>query len=114
VVRRVLGELFIGVLVVDGWRAYLALSCEQQTCMAHLLRKIKKFREAFPHLVDIVKFYMKLRRILRDGERLQKSREELGEEVFQRRLKRLKDRLAALVNGPNPDPFRIRCDGHAI
>ncbi len=103
VVRRVLGELFIGVLVVDGWSAYLSLICEQQTCMAHVFRKIRKFRDAFPHLVDIVKFYVKLRRILRDGERLQASREELGEAVFQRQLKRLKDRLEALVNWPNPD-----------
>ena len=98
VVRRVLGELFIGVLVVDGWSAYLSLICEQQTCMAHVFRKIRKFRDAFPHLVDIVKFYVKLRRILRDGERLQRSREELGEVVFQRRLKRLQDRLEDLVN----------------
>ncbi len=103
VVRRILGEIFIGVLVVDGWSAYLSLICEQQTCMAHVFRKIRKFRDAFPHLVDIVKFYVKLRRILRDGERLQKSREELGEVVFQRRLKRLQDRLEALVNWPNPD-----------
>lgn len=103
VVRRVLGEIFIGVLVVDGWSAYLSLICEQQTCMAHVLRKIRKFREAFPHLVAIAKFYVKLRRILRDGERLQKSREELCEELFQRRLKKLKDRLEALVNWPNPD-----------
>lgn len=62
-----------------------------------------KFRQAFPHLVAIGKFYVKLRRILRDGERLQKSREQLGEGVFQRRLNKLKDRLEALVNWPNPD-----------
>ncbi len=103
VVRRVLGEIFIGVLVVDGWSAYLSLICEQQTCMAHVFRKIRKFRDAFPHLVDIVKFYVKLRRILRDGEGLQGEREALGEVVFQRRLKRLKERLEALVNWPNPD-----------
>ena len=29
VVRRVLGEIFFGVLVVDGWSAYLYLLCEQ-------------------------------------------------------------------------------------
>jgi transposase len=103
VVRRVLGEIFFGVLVVDGWNAYISLICEQQSCMAHLLRKIRKFRDAFPHLKDIVKFYMKLRRIIRDGERLQKKREELGEEVFQRRLKRLHKRLEELVNWPDPD-----------
>ncbi len=103
VVRRVLGEIFFGVLVVDGWNAYISLICEQQSCMAHLLRKIRKFRDAFPHLKDIVKFYMKLRRIIRDGERLQTKREELGEEIFQRRLKRLHKRLEELVNWPDPD-----------
>jgi len=103
VVRRVLGEIFFGLLVVDGWSAYLKLICKQQSCMAHLLRKIRKFRDAFPHLTDIVKFYVKLRRILRDGERLQVNRDQLGEEVFQRRLKRLKKRLEVLVNWPDPD-----------
>jgi len=103
VVRRVLGEIFLGLLVVDGWGAYLALICKQQSCMAHLLRKIRKFRDAFPHLSSIVKFYMKLRRILRDGERLQADRKKLGEKVFQRRLERLKKRLEKLVNWPDPD-----------
>lgn len=50
-----------------------------------------------------MRFYTKLRRILRDGERLQDSRKALGEAVFQRRLKRLQDRLEDLVNWPNPD-----------
>jgi len=103
VVRRVLGEIFFGVLVVDGWRAYLSLICDQQSCMAHLLRKIRKFRAAFPHLIDITKFYLKLRRIIRDGQRLQANREKLGEFVFQRRLKRLKERLSELLKWPNPD-----------
>ena len=103
VVRRVLGEIFLGLLVVDGWGAYLQLICEQQSCMAHLLRKIRKFRDAFPRLSTIVKFYVKLRRILRDGERLQAGREKLGEKVFQRRLKKLEKRLDDLLNWPNPN-----------
>jgi transposase len=103
VVRRVLGWIFFGVLVVDGWSAYLSLICEQQSCMAHLLRKIRKFRAAFPHLTDIAKFYVKLRRIIRDGEMLQAIREKLGEDVFQRRLNRLKRRLAELLEWPDPD-----------
>ena len=103
VVRRVLGEIFLGLLVVDGWSAYLQVICEQQSCMAHLLRKIRKFRDAFPRLSTIVKFYVKLRRILRDGERLQADREKLGEKVFRRRLKRLEKRLDDLLNWPNPN-----------
>lgn len=102
VVRRVLGEIFFGVLVVDGWSAYLYLLCEQQSCLSHLLRKVRKFRDAFPHLTDLVKFYLKFRRIIRDGERLQQNRDQLGELDFQRRLKRLKQRLADLVQWPNP------------
>lgn len=103
IVRRVLGEIFIGVLVVDGWNAYLYMLCEQQSCLSHLLRKVRKFRDAFPHLTDIVKFYLKFRRIIRDGERLQQNRDQLGELVFQRRLKRLKQRLSDLLQWPNPD-----------
>jgi transposase len=103
VVRRVLGEIFLGVLVVDGWSAYLSLTCEQQSCMAHLLRKIRKFCAAFPQLKDIARFYIKLRRIIRDGEKLQAEREELGEFVFRRRLKRLEKRLAELLEWPDPD-----------
>ena len=103
VVRRVLGEIFFGVLVVDGWSAYLSLLCEQQSCLSHLLRKIRKFRDAFPHLTDIVKFYVKFRRIIRDGERLQTARDQLGELVFQRRLNRLKKRLEELLQWPDPD-----------
>jgi len=103
VVRRVLGEIFFGLLVVDGWKAYLAIICNQQSCMAHLLRKIRKFRDAFPHLSSIVTFYVKLRRILRDGERLQSDREKLGKKVFRRRLKRLEKRLENLLDWPDPD-----------
>jgi len=103
VVRRVLGEIFLGVLVVDGWGAYLSIICEQQTCMAHLFRKIRKFRDAFPDLVSIAKFYVKLRKIIRDGERLQKNRQKLGEAAFQRRLQKLKNRLERLIKWPNPN-----------
>jgi transposase len=103
VVRRILGEIFIGVMVVDGWSAYLGIICAQQSCMAHLLRKIRKFCAAFPHLMDIGRFYIKLRRIILDGERLQKNRKKIGEFVFQRRLKRLKKRLEDLLNWPDPD-----------
>jgi transposase len=103
VVRRVLGEMFGGVLVVDGWRAYLRIICKQQSCMAHLLRKIRKFRQAFPELVPISKFYIKFRRIIRDGEKLQTKRKGIGEEIFQRRLKRLKERLDKLVEYPQPN-----------
>jgi len=103
VVRRILGEFFTGVLVVDGWSAYLHMMCEQQSCMAHLLRKIRKLYAAFPRLRSVYKFYIKFRKILRDGERLQSQRKKLDEFVFKRRLKKLHDRLDELLKWSNPN-----------
>jgi len=103
VVEKLLGSVFTGILVTDAWHAYMKIVCLKQTCMAHLLRKIRKFRDAYPQYYSIVSFYRKLRRILLDGERLQASRTEIGEEVFQRRLALLRQRLATLLAWPNPN-----------
>lgn len=100
VVRRILGEIFMGVLVVDGWNAYMSLVCEQQSCMAHLLRKIRKLNAAFPELSSVYKFYIKFRKILRDGERLQAQRDKLDELVFKRQLDKLHQRLDDLLKWP--------------
>jgi len=103
VVRRILGEFFVGVLVVDGWRAYMSLICDQQSCMAHLLRKIRKLYAAFPKLRSVAKFYLTFRKILRDGERLQSQAKELPQQVFDRRLAKLHLRLDSLLKWANPN-----------
>lgn len=103
VVHRMLGSFFIGVLVVDGWRAYMSLLCEQQSCMAHLLRKIRKLYASFPQLRSVCAFYIKFRKILKDGERLQANREKLDAVVFERRLNKLHQRLDALIKWKNPN-----------
>lgn len=103
VVKKILGEVFSGVMVIDGWRAYLFLICKKQSCMAHLLRKIRKFHFAFPNLGTIFKFYIRFRKILRDGENLQLNRKEVGEEVFKRRLDKLHNRLDELLKWQNPN-----------
>jgi hypothetical protein len=93
----------MGVLVVDGWRAYLSLECEKQSCMAHLIRKIRDLHKAFPDLKCVYSFYIKFRKILRDGERLQTQRRKLGEIVFKRRLNKLHARLDKLLICDEPD-----------
>ncbi len=103
VVRKILGQVFVGVLVVDGWRAYLSVICEQQSCMAHLLRKIRKLYVAFPRLKSVMRFYITFRKILRDGEKLQSQKEQLSEVVFDRKLQRLHQRLEGLLNWKNPN-----------
>lgn len=103
VVQRLLGELFYGVLIVDGWHAYTKIVCAKQTCMAHIFRKIRAFIDAYPHYRSIMTFYLKLRKIIRDGEKLQKERNELKEMVFQRRLKALRQKLEELLKWKNPN-----------
>jgi len=103
VVRKMLGEIFMGVLVVDGWKAYLSLECEKQTCMAHLLRKIRNLYAAFPKLRSVYKFYIQLRKILRDGQQLQSQRSQLVEGVFKRKLAKLHSRLDDLLLWSNPN-----------
>ena len=103
VVEKILGTIFSGVLVTDAWCAYHKIVCEKQTCMAHILRKIRKFRDAYPQYYTILIFYQKLRRILSDGERLKLARMEIGEEAFRRRLGLLKSRLNNLLAWKNPN-----------
>ena len=103
VVERLLGEVFLGVLIVDGWHAYTKIACDRQTCMAHIFRKIRAFIDAFPQYRSIMKFYLKLRQIIRDGEKLQAARDGLSERIFQRRLQALEQRLEALLQWKNPN-----------
>jgi transposase len=103
VVEKILGSIFSGVLITDAWYAYMKIICVKQTCMAHIMRKIRKFRDAYPQYYTILLFYRKLRRLLLDGERLKMMRKEVGEENFNRRLHLLKVRLQQLLAWKNPN-----------
>ncbi len=67
------------------------------------LSGIRAFIDAFPQYRSIMKFYLKLRQIIRDGEKLQAARDGLSELVFRRRLKALEQRLDALLEWNNPN-----------
>jgi len=102
-VQRLLGPFFFGVLIVDGWCAYNQIVCAKQTCMAHIFRKIRAFIQAYPQYRSMMTFYLKLRRLIQDGEKLQRTRPELQEPVFQRRLQALHRRLNELLAWPSPN-----------
>jgi len=103
VVERILGQIFVGIIIVDGWHAYHKIACAKQTCMAHIFRKIRAFIDDYPEYRSIMTFYLRLRKIIRDGQKLQEKRQDLGELVFQRRLKKLKQRLHELLAWKNPN-----------
>ena len=104
VVEKILGTFFSGILITDAWCAYHFILCIKQTCMAHIFRKIRKFRDAYPDHYTILIFYKRLRRIVEDGEKLKKIRSEIEEEVFERRLSLLRNRLRELLSWKNPGP----------
>jgi transposase len=103
VVQKILGTIFSGVLITDAWCAYHQIVCIKQTCMAHIFRKIRKFRDTYPQYWSLVSFYRRLRRIVEDGERLKSRKSELGEEVFERRVQLLEQRLEQLLAWHNPN-----------
>jgi transposase len=103
VVEKLLGTIFSGVLITDAWCAYRQIVCTKQTCMAHIFRKVRKFRDAYPQYWSLVTFYRRLRRIVEDGERLKIQRSELGEIVFQRRVNLLENRLDTLLAWKHPN-----------
>ena len=103
VVNRILGEFFAGVLITDAWAAYKSIVGDKQTCMSHIFRKVRKYIEINPNLRSLFKFYLKLRRILKDAEKLRSIRSDLDELTFRRRLKKLKKRLSALLKWKNPN-----------
>ncbi len=104
VLFQIIGEVFLGVLITDGWGAYNLLPCLfRQTCMAHIFRKIRHLIEQYPELRSLLRFYSKLKQILKDGEKLRDSRKAMGEKAFWQRYELLKQRLQFLLSWPNPN-----------
>jgi transposase len=103
VIENLLGTCFQGLLISDAWHAYLRLQCEKQTCMSHIFRKIRTFRDAFPQYYSIVKFYEKLKKIIADGETLQEVREGIEDEKFLKKLEKLNQRLDDLLAWEKPN-----------
>jgi transposase len=104
VILQILGDAFWGVLITDGWAAYNLLPCLlRQTCMAHIFRKIRQQIKDNPSMRSILRFYIELKRLLRDGERLREKRKDLGEVAFLERFDRLQTRLDDLLKWKNPN-----------
>jgi len=106
VVVQILGTAFAGVLITDAWGAYNAVDCLfRQTCMAHVFRKIRRLVQDHPDARSVLRFYLRFKRILRDGERLQQRAVHLDEDALLRSYERLEDRLDQLLAWKNPNPI---------
>lgn len=89
---------FGGVLVSDFWGAYNAVACAlRQTCLVHLLRDLEHVEKYKSPSDNWPAFAKKLRRLLADGIRLWRRKEELSAETYASRRARLLARLDALI-----------------
>src|SRR5690606_17421799 len=95
---------FGGILVSDFWAAYNAVECAlRQKCLVHLLRELEhteKYKSPGPHWAEFAK---KLRRLLGDGIRLWRRKDELPPEIYASRRARIAARLDELIDTPWQD-----------
>lgn len=95
---------FAGTLVSDFWGAYNAVECAlRQKCLVHLLRDlehVERYKSPGPHWAAFAK---KLRRLIGDGIRLWRRREDLPPETYASRRACLTRRLEELITTPWED-----------
>lgn len=104
VVEEILGDIFGGILVTDFYAAYNQISAwAKQKCVVHLLRELKKvsISNTNPQWLE---FSKKLTRLLQDALRFGREREKYEDETFERRWRRIHDRLFALYDAQYDDP----------
>ena len=95
VVLQQLGEDYAGTVISDFYTAYNPLPYRQQKCLVHLLRELS--RCAPGNTEEYAAFQKKLTRLLRDALRLKQRMSELPQDVFDRRLGYIHQRLAKLA-----------------
>ena len=95
VVLQQLGEDYAGTVISDFYTAYNPLPYRQQKCLVHLLRELSKC--APDNTEEYAAFHKKLTRLLRDALRLKQRMSDVPQDVFDRRLKYIHQRLAKLA-----------------
>ena len=99
VLKKLFRACFNGVLVTDFWGAYNSVLClAKQKCLPHLLRDLSRTRHYHNPGGDWPEFHRRLRRLIRDGMRLKKDKQDLGREVYERRKGRIRKRLDELID----------------
>ena len=109
VVLKFIRDCFDGVLVSDFWYAYNVLTCAKQKCLVHLLRELERVCKYKDSSGDWPKFSKKLKRLIRDAIRLRKRKDELNEQVYNRRCERIEKRLQLILehNWSNKNAKRL-------
>lgn len=96
VIRDILGEAFGGQVVCDFYGAYDGLDCEKQRCLTHLLREIKQQGEKDQRFAEDA-WVVRLKRWCKDAMACKRKWKVLGDPEYERRARRIEDRLDRLI-----------------
>ena len=102
VVKRVIGEVFEGVLLTDFWGAYNAIETwAKQRCVFHLYTALEKVDIQRPCDLIWRDFRQRLKRIFRDAVRLLENLDTIDQPTVDRRRQLLEQRLDTLLAQPS-------------
>ena len=95
VVLKLLGEVFSGILVTDFYIAYNLVTCPKQKCLVHLLREIRDTAAKNPAF-GTSSFARRLKRLIKELLLLKKQKPKMKADEYQRKGRRLEERLEEL------------------
>ena len=107
VIEGLLGRAFDGTLTSDFYSAYGRLDCPKQRCLAHLLRELRDTAEKHPSFAQGT-FCRRASRLVKDMLALKRKWDELGDECYTRRARRIEDRLERLARAQYDEPHANR------
>jgi transposase len=102
VVKELLGEVYGGTLHTDFYSAYGEIDCKKQKCLVHLLRELRdtaKTNEPFAK----GPLCGRLKRLIKEMLVLKKRRGKLAKALYDKRGRRLEQRLKQLAAGAYGD-----------
>jgi transposase len=91
--KEILGSDFDGYLVVDGLKVYDVFEVAKGRCNAHLLRRCKELLETTPSAEQ--EHVQALSDLIQKAIHLAQRRDQLGPELYQRRVQQVEDALDA-------------------
>ncbi len=107
VVRKLLGDVFGGVLVSDFYSAYSRMGCRKQKCLVHLLRELRDTAARSPAFAA-GSFRRRLKRLIKELLLLRKQKAKMKRARYVTCGQRLEERLKELAETKWEEPHATR------
>jgi transposase len=96
IVKDTLNDNYSGTIITDFYGVYFKLPYKKQKCLVHLLRELRNTAKHDDSRA-YCKFYKQIRRLVNDAVKLKEIKSSLAPVIFQRRFRRIKERLFMLI-----------------